>query len=130
MGVVVNGVPMPDKCGDCHFARLGHNGQGTWVCVAAYPERWKPTEDHRTKPGWCPLTEETIHFVYLVTVVPYENDTARDPVSFVFDNQLAANACFQYFAKDERCGKAKIFMCEEPVYGSFMIGGNQYGTDN
>ncbi len=49
-------------------------------------------------------------------------DENNEPVVTVFDNPLAADACYKYFYKKYR-NNAWIDKCE--VYGSFMVTGNE-----
>lgn len=67
---------------------------------------------------------EPLHEVYVVTVVEYIDGDEYDPVTFIFDNEVAANECFKFFSKRDNI---KLFMEKENVFGSFMVA--QEGND-
>lgn len=54
--------------------------------------------------------------VYVVTVVEYMGTEARDPVPFIFDNPLSADACLRYLSSDTN----KVYLTKEEVWGSFI----------
>lgn len=57
--------------------------------------------------------------VYVVTVVDYIGTDACDPVVFIFDNPLSADACLRYLSSDTN----KVYLTKEEVWGSFMVAG-------
>lgn len=56
--------------------------------------------------------------VWTVTYI----DKNNEPQIMVFDNALAADACYEHFYKKY---KSYVWYDELPVYGSFMVAGNK-----